>query len=1182
MEKSAQIVVVDDHAAALKATMRLLERAGYRVRGAETGRDGLELIRRHRPELVLLDVVLPDIGGAEVLAAVRSDPQLENVAVVFLSSQQTGPEHQAGGLDAGADGYLARPISNEELLARVRLHLRQRELTQRLRENEARFRALVDTLGEAILVVSPRGNVRYANPAAEALFQRSRDQLYRAPFGIPIDAAQGGRPQVIELPRGELPPVVAELHSSDLWWEEERAWIVSLRDVTAEYTAQQALRSSERRYREMVEHLPDIVYINRYERIIYINPAGVRLLRANSEADILGRSPFDFIHPDFHELVRERIHRAREAPMASPLTENCLVALDGTEIPVEVTAISYNSGEGIDIQVIARDITLRKQAEAERQQLLAREKAARREAVEASRYYRSLFESAPGSYLVLTPRDYEIVAISEAYLQATGSTRQQLAGRRLFDVFFPDHPTRPDAAARLRASLERVEREGRADVMGVEFFPVPQSAERGGGVEDRYFSIVHAPVSGPDGRVAYIIHRVEDVTDYLVSMSDSSEGRRQLAARTDLMEADIVLRSRELDEARRQLEENQALLRMASDLAQLGAWSVELPDFRMSWSDEVYEIHGVPPGTPLEVSRGIEFYAPEYRKAITTAFTACVEHGRPYDLELQIINTAGRRVWVRAIGEAVRDAAGRIVRVQGAFQDISGRKAAEARESQLQDRLAAMLERIGEGFIALDRDWMLTYVNAEAERIVQRKRGELLGQSLWQAFPEAVGSVFEAEYRRAVRDGVAVNFEEYFAPLGIWVEVRAYPSEEGLAIYFRDVTRERKLEHHVQQSQRLEAVGQLTGGVAHDFNNLLTVILGNAELMAEKLGKDTPLGGLAMQVSTAAQRGARLTAALLAFARRQALEPVAVDVNELLRGMHDMLRRTLGEDIDIEFQTTTGIPPAMVDPAQFESAILNLCLNARDAMPEGGRLTIETGLRELDEDYVDSRIGVVPGEYIMVAVSDTGCGIPVEHLPRLFEPFFTTKARGKGTGLGLPMVYGFVRQSGGQVNVYSEVGEGTTFRLYLPQALGAEVAQRAETQRTSPAGGAEKILLVEDDEMVRMYAEDLLGGLGYAVTTAASGPEAVSLLEQGAKFDLLFTDVVMPGGMNGRELAERAAILQPGLRVLYTSGYTENAIVHHGRLDAGVDLLSKPYRRAELAARVREILDRPASGETPS
>jgi signal transduction histidine kinase len=381
------------------------------------------------------------------------------------------------------------------------------------------------------------------------------------------------------------------------------------------------------------------------------------------------------------------------------------------------------------------------------------------------------------------------------------------------------------------------------------------------------------------------------------------------------------------------------------------------------------------------------------------------------------------------------------------------------------------------------------------------------------------------------------------------------------------------LNNRLRQSQRLEAIGQLTGGVAHDFNNLLTVVMGNAELLAEQVEGQPTQKMLAEMIVAAASRGAGLTGQLLAFARKQALEPRAVDLNPLVAQLDPMLRRTLGEHIEIELIRAAGLWPALVDPGQLENALLNLCLNARDAMPRGGRLTLETANARLDADYADAQAELKPGQYVMLAVSDTGEGIAPEHQPRVFEPFFTTKDKGKGTGLGLAMVYGFVKQSGGHVSVYSERGQGSTFKLYLPRATSAPPAVASGPNGDVDAvGGTETVLLVEDDEGVRQAAREHLIALGYAVIEAPDGPQAMRLLQQHPEVDLLFTDVVMPGGMNGRALADAARALRPGLRVLYTSGYTENAIVHHGRLDSGVLLLAKPYRRAELARAVRSAL----------
>jgi signal transduction histidine kinase/ActR/RegA family two-component response regulator len=381
-----------------------------------------------------------------------------------------------------------------------------------------------------------------------------------------------------------------------------------------------------------------------------------------------------------------------------------------------------------------------------------------------------------------------------------------------------------------------------------------------------------------------------------------------------------------------------------------------------------------------------------------------------------------------------------------------------------------------------------------------------------------------------------------------------------------------KLNARLMQSQRLEAVGQLTGGVAHDFNNLLTVVLGNAELLAEQAEDGSDQRLLAEMIVSAAQRGAGLTQQLLAFARKQALSPKPLDVNQLIAQMDPLLRRTLGEHIEIELIRAAGLWQAMVDQGQLENALLNLCLNARDAMPKGGRLTVETANTVLDQAYADAHPEVKPGQYVMLAVSDTGQGIAPENLELVFQPFFTTKDKGKGTGLGLAMVYGFVKQSTGHINIYSEQGHGTAVKLYLPRALQASSGSPEVAERIMPTGGQETILVVEDDEMVRRYACQQLRSLGYRVIDVDNGADALAVIERHDGVDLLFTDVVMPGGMNGRALADAARKLRPHLRVLYTSGYTENAIVHHGRLDPGVLLLAKPYRLVELARAIRSAL----------
>jgi signal transduction histidine kinase/CheY-like chemotaxis protein len=385
----------------------------------------------------------------------------------------------------------------------------------------------------------------------------------------------------------------------------------------------------------------------------------------------------------------------------------------------------------------------------------------------------------------------------------------------------------------------------------------------------------------------------------------------------------------------------------------------------------------------------------------------------------------------------------------------------------------------------------------------------------------------------------------------------------------------RAQEEELRQAQKMEAMGQLTGGVAHDFNNLLQVIVGNLETLQRNLPAES--GRLRRATDNAmngARRAATLTQRLLAFSRRQPLEPKPINVNELVTGMSELLHRSIGETISVETVLSAGVWRTEADPNQLESALLNLAVNARDAMPAGGKLTIETANTHIDEGYAANQAEVSPGQYVVVCVSDTGLGMDKATIARVFEPFFTTKEPGKGTGLGLSQVYGFVKQSGGHVQVYSEQGQGTTVKIYLRRLLGEASQEDIIPAAIVPEGTkGETILVVEDDDDVRAYSVDILRELGYRVVEAHDGPSAVRLLERQAKVDLLFSDVVLPGGWTGAQTASQARALRPGLKVLFTTGYARNAIVHHGRLDAGVHLITKPFTFAELAAKVRDVLD---------
>ena len=482
------------------------------------------------------------------------------------------------------------------------------------------------------------------------------------------------------------------------------------------------------------------------------------------------------------------------------------------------------------------------------------------------------------------------------------------------------------------------------------------------------------------------------------------------------------------------------------------------------------------------------------------------------------------------------------------------------------------------------------------------------GKALMDNIRSEVGSLVDEQYSLLlVRQDAAETLRRWMLVF-VAISLTLALAVSGFLVFYsqhfiselRDRTRELEAEARrravaeetLRQSQKMEAVGQLTGGIAHDFNNLLTVIMGNLDTLRRRLGQapaDQTLAGIADRIlkplesaSQASRSAAQLTHQLLAFARKQPLKPVAIDLNRLISNMSEMLRRTLGEPISIETVLGGGLWPALADANQLENALINLALNARDAMANGGCLTIETANAYLDDAYVARFGDVAAGQYVILSVTDTGTGIDPTVLEHVFEPFFTTKQAGSGSGLGLAMVHGFVKQSGGHIRIYSEIGHGTTVKIYLPRLASATTvasvpAERAESATVRRARPQESIMLVEDNDGVRDYARGALEELGYSVLAARDGTEALRIID-GARVDLLFTDVVLPGNVGGRVLADKILELRPGLPVLFTTGYTRNAIVHDGRLDPHVQLLGKPYTQQDLARKIREMIDQKTDG----
>jgi PAS domain S-box-containing protein len=723
--------------------------------------------------------------------------------------------------------------------------------------------------------------------------------------------------------------------------------------------------------------------------------------------------------------------------------------------------------------------------------------------------FQVLFESAPGLYLVLTP-DFRIVAASDAYLRGTMTKREEVLGRVVFDVF-PDNPQDPTAsgARNLRESLERVLRNRVADAMAVQKYDIRRPQECGGGFEERYWSFANSPVFGAGQEVAYIIHRVDDVTEFVHLKLRGIEQERltqKLLTRGEQMEAEIFLRGQEIQENNRRLREvNEALQK------------------EIAWRHRAEE---------------------KLKKA----------HEK---LEM---------------------------RYQASNADL-------ARANEKVERLAAIVESSEDAIIGLLLDGTVLSWNAGAERVYGYTAAEMIGQSGFVLVPEDRRHEFGLVWEKIKQGKSMKPFEiqgrgKDGKQIPLWLSISTIRNAAGRIVGASTIAREmgerKRLEQQLHQAQKMEAIGQLAGGVAHDFNNLLTIISGYSDILLANTRADDPAKGLLAEIRKAGEQAASLTRQLLAFSRKQVLEPKILDLNSIVAGTEKMLRRLIGEDVSLTSHLAPKLGQVRADAGQMEQVIMNLVVNARDAMPQGGNITIETGNVDLDPSYCLTRPELAPGRYAMLAVSDNGCGMDEETKARIFEPFFTTKGPGKGTGLGLATVYGIVKQSGGYIYVYSEPNLGATFKIYLPLIEDQNPAARLNTSSKPIGHGQETILLVEDEVAVREFSRYALQSFGYAVLEARNGPEAIRLCEQyQGTIHLLVSDVVMPQ-MGGRQVAQRITAMRPGLKVLFLSGYTDDAVVRHGVLQAETAFLQKPFMPATLANKVREILDqRQESGVKP-
>src|SRR3984957_7977183 len=658
--------------------------------------------------------------------------------------------------------------------------------------------------------------------------------------------------------------------------------------------------------------------------------------------------------------------------------------------------------------------------------------------------------------------------------------------------------------------------------------------------------------------------------------------------------------------AERVLSESEERFRSIADSAPVPMWVSRLDGLRQFVNRAYHEFLGVPFADALNFDWRKALH-PDDLERILRDQRAGEGSRKPFVLEARYRRHDGQWRWLRSESQPRWGPAGEHIGFIGVAHDITASKQAERALTELNETLERRIEdrtrqlAASEALIQTffnhssecyaviveedDGHFRYAEVNPATLRLYKKTRDAVVGRTIQEALGAESASETGAHLAACLREGAPHRYERTQGDAVIEAIVTPAPQEPGaprrVVVSAHDVTERRRLEQPLQQSQKMEAVGQLTGGVAHDFNNLLTLVIGGLDIIGRQMARlPDPVALTRMErgrdmAVQGAQRAAALTTRLLAFSRQQPLNPQALDANTLVADVCDLLRRAIGETIALETVLGKDLWRMDADANQLENALLNIGFNARDAMPDGGKLIIETANASLDKAYTSSlNEDIEPGEFVMIAITDTGTGMDKATQARAFDPFFTTKEVGKGTGLGLTRVYGFARQSAGRVTIYSEIGEGTTVKIYLPRSVGdTKTPAIGEGNRLSRWTGAETILVVEDDDKLREYASEVLEELGYRVMRASNGVAALEILSGKDPIDLLLTDVVMPGGVNGRQLADAAVGQRPGLRVLYMTGYTRNAIVHQGRLDLGVSMISKPFSFEELASKVRQVLD---------
>lgn len=1004
-----------------------------------------------------------------------------------------------------------------------------------LKENEERTRYLSEASMEAIFFTKDGFCIETNKAAAEMFGYKEPSELIGI-FGTDIIAPESHEIVKSHMLMNKFDPYEAigmrkngqkfpiSIRAKTMPYKKEGVVrVTSITDITENKKAEKALINSEKKWRNILVNTPQIgISLNTEAKITFANVHFLKLT-GWEEGEVLGQDWFDIFIP---EHIREEVRNVFLAVIKQKDTtglstyENVILTRHGSHLNVSWSNVLTKDTHGniVDVTCLGVDLTERQRSENKLKNSKAK--------------YQTILKSAIDGFW-LTDIEGRLLEVNDSYCMMSGYSMDELLSMGISD-------------------LEAIE----------DFCDV----------NERIKNIIDKKTERFESK-----HRRKDGTIFDVEISiqyRTTEGGQFTCFLRDISEKKMSFEA---------IKATNEKMRLAANAAHFGVWDLNFNDNRLEWDDWMFRLYDIKP----DIFNGsYEAWQacihPDDLERNNKEVEQALRGEKEFDTEFRIVRPDGRVRHIKAHATVSRDSKGDPVQMTGINYDITDQKNSELNLKESEDRFKALHNASFGGIVIHDKGL-----------IIECNRG--LSEITGFAYNELIGmdglSLISKNTRNTVIKNINSGYEKPYEAIGVRkgggtyplrLEARNIPYKGKMVrtVEFRDITEQKKaeqerekLQDQLNQAQKMESVGRLAGGVAHDFNNMLSIILGNAEIIIEDIDPLNPLVANLEEIYKAAERSANLTRQLLAFARKQTIAPRILNLNHVIDDMLKMLKRLIGEDIDLTWQPSQNLWSVKIDPSQIDQILANLCVNARDAIKGVGKVTIETDNISFDEAYCKEHAGFNPGDYVMMAVSDNGSGMDKKVLDNLFEPFFTTKDLGQGTGLGLATVYGIVKQNNGFINVYSEPGEGTTFKIYLPIHSETVAPKQKDFKKTSLRGN-ETILLVEDEKAILRMTKMMLERLGYTVLTASAPNEAISIVE-GSNINaihLLMTDVVMPE-MNGRDLSKKLLSIYPGLKCLFMSGYTANVVAHHGVLDTGVQFINKPFSTQDLATKVREVLD---------